>query len=585
MALDDIAGYSLRRRLGSGSVGTVWLVRDLASGRHAVLKRIPAPSITDPTTFERDLTTLLAIDHPHIARLIEVRQANNDWLLFGQHVPAGNLTALVDRRGDLTLGELVTLISPLADAVAILHTKGLHHGRLTPENILFDADGRPVITDTFLRSQDPTTTPADDIAALSALTELAAGTTTSFPATLFIDTNASVLARKVLDLSPPTPLNLAFPDHSVASSTSQAEGVPSIQLPPTAATPPIPRTLRTPDSAPGTRRKSTLGPTTVEPASGPAVSSPTSAPAAPDPRPIATPTFAGATPPFAGATPTLAGSTLRAAPTFGSRRSRTRRRSRRDTTRRARRDNTTRLNQILATTHRAPRSRRTAYGVVAASALAALVVTAIALTTLGILNTPTTNPAAAAPPSPTPTESASPTPIESTSPTPVAAPATPAPPSVQSTTPKPSFIPSATPKPSAIPPATPQPTSAASPWRKTLESLDQRRAHAFWTLNPAELDAVYQPGSAPWSADRALLASYQVQRIRIADLRLQIQHLQQEPTPGPAVILRVTDRLVSGAALTPTGRRTPFPPGPSTTRRITLIPTGKTWRITSIGPA
>ncbi|WP_432949099.1 protein kinase domain-containing protein [Kribbella sp. CA-253562] len=540
MALDDIAGYSLRRRLGSGSVGTVWLVRDLASGRHAVLKRIPAPSITDPTTFERDLTTLLAIDHPHIARLFEVRQANDDWLLFGQHVPAGNLTALLDRRGDLTLGELVTLISPLADAVAILHHQGLHHGRLTPANILFDADGRPVITDTFLRSQDPATTPADDIAALSALTELAAGTTTPFPATLFADTNASTLARKVLDLSPPTPLNLAFPDHATSAvsppSQPSPDRVPSIQLPPTAATPPA-----------ATR---------------------TSTPAAPDPRSTATPDRQPI------ATPAFAGPNLRAAPALGSRRSRTRRRSRRDTTRRARRDNTTRLNQILASTHRAPRSRRTAYGVVAASALAALVVTAIALTTLGILNTPTTNPAAAAPPSPPPTESASPTPTESTSPTSAAHPATPTPSSALPATPKPS-----------IAPATPQPTPAASSWRTTLESLDQRRAHAFWTLNPAELDAVYQPGSAPWTADRALLASYQAQKIRIAELRLQIQHLQQEPTPGPAVILRVTDRLVSGAALAPTGQRTPFPPGPSTTRRITLIPTGKTWRIAGISPA
>ncbi|GAB3819020.1 protein kinase domain-containing protein [Kribbella italica] len=482
MALDDIAGYSLRRKLGSGSAGTVWLVRDLASGRHAVLKRIPTPTITNPTVFERDLTTLLALNHPHIARLIEVRQSESDWLLFGQHIPAGNLTALLGRRGDLSLGELVTLISPLAEALSLLHHKGLHHGRLTPANILFDADGRPVITDTALRSQDPTTTQADDVRALSALTQLAAGTTTPFPATLFTHTTVPTLARKVLDLSPPTPLNLAFPDHSAAD-----------ELPPT------PNPLLTPRPAPA-------------------------------PTPISTPSVI---------------------PTAHPRRPNSRRKprrdsTRRDSTRRARRDNTTRLNQILAnTTHRAPRSRRTAYGVLAAAALAALVVTALALTTLGILDTPTTNPAAAAPPSPTPT-----TPT-SASPAPVVSPA-------------------------------PSPNSKA--WQQTLEALDQRRAHAFWTLNPAELDTVYQPGSHPWTTDRAALATYQAQKIRIANLRFHIEHLTQEPTPGPTITLRVTDRLISATALTPTGK-TQLPPGPPTTRRITLTPTGKTWRITTITPA
>ncbi len=493
MALDDIAGYSLRRKLGSGSAGTVWLVRDLASGRHAVLKRIPAPTITNPTVFERDLTTLLAINHPHIARLIEVRQSESDWLLFGQHVPAGNLTALLGRRGDLSLGELVTLISPLAEALAVLHHKGLHHGRLTPANILFDADGRPVITDTALRFQDPTTTQADDLTALAALTQLAAGTTTRFPATLFTHTTAPTLARKVLELSPPTPLNLAFPDHSIPE----------------------------PQSSPSR-------PLTPRPA--------------PTPAPIANPTVIPTNPTVI--------------PTAQPRRPQNRRKPRRDTTRRARRDNTTRLNQILAnTTHRAPRSHRTAYGVLAASALAALVVTALALTTLGILDTPTTNPAAAAPPSPTTPSPTTPTTATSATPT----------------------------------PATPTPVAPTSPnssqaWQQTLQALDQRRAHAFWTLNPAELDAVYEPGSHPWTTDRAALATYQAQKIRIANLRFQIEHLTQEPTPGPTITLRVTDRLISATALTPTGS-TQLPPGPPTTRRITLTPAGKTWRITTITPA
>ncbi|HEY0691855.1 MAG TPA: protein kinase, partial [Kribbella sp.] len=117
MALEDIGGYSLRRGLGSGSVGAVWLVRDLGSGRHAVLKRLPASSVPAAGEFRRDLALAQGVDHPHLARLLEVRQTEREWLMFSQYAAAGTLTGLLQRRGPLSLGELVTLISPLAQAL------------------------------------------------------------------------------------------------------------------------------------------------------------------------------------------------------------------------------------------------------------------------------------------------------------------------------------------------------------------------------------------------------------------------------------------------------------------------------------
>src|SRR5919106_172761 len=102
MALEDIAGYSLRRKLGSGSAGTVWLVRDRASGRNAVLKRVPTTAITDPEEFREHPAILQRIDHPHLARLQEIRETGTEWLLFSQYVVAGTLTALLGRRGPLS---------------------------------------------------------------------------------------------------------------------------------------------------------------------------------------------------------------------------------------------------------------------------------------------------------------------------------------------------------------------------------------------------------------------------------------------------------------------------------------------------
>jgi hypothetical protein len=59
----------------------------------------------------------------------------------------GSLAALLGRRGRLRPGEVVTAIAPVAAALAHAHGNGVVHGDLSPGNIVFTAEGRPVLTD------------------------------------------------------------------------------------------------------------------------------------------------------------------------------------------------------------------------------------------------------------------------------------------------------------------------------------------------------------------------------------------------------------------------------------------------------
>jgi hypothetical protein len=119
-------------------------------------------------------------------------------------------------------------------------------------------------------------------------------------------------------------------------------------------------------------------------------------------------------------------------------------------------------------------------------------------------------------------------------------------------------------------------------WLRLLQGLDARRAEVFATLDPMGLDAIYVPGSAPWQADRAMLASYRDQRMRIDGLQLRIEQVTVEREQPGTVVLRVVDRLVAGAALDRDGRRTVLPAGTPMTRLITLTGEGERWRISHI---
>ena len=186
-------------------------VRDLASGRNAVLKRIPITAIPDQEKLREDLAILQRIRHPHIARLLEFRETGAEWLLISQYVVAGSLTALRTRRGPLSPGELVTLLTPLAEALDHLHRSGLTHGSLTPTNTLFDADGRPVLTDTALHAGSP----ADDLRALAALSHEARADPSVFTADLFTTHD---LPSRLLTLAAAAAIDLAFPEDPTTTS-------------------------------------------------------------------------------------------------------------------------------------------------------------------------------------------------------------------------------------------------------------------------------------------------------------------------------------------------------------------------------
>jgi len=63
------------------------------------------------------------------------------------HAPGGSLATLLARRGSLEPGEVVTIGAPLAQALAAAHSRGLVHGDVSPANVLFTADGMPLLSD------------------------------------------------------------------------------------------------------------------------------------------------------------------------------------------------------------------------------------------------------------------------------------------------------------------------------------------------------------------------------------------------------------------------------------------------------
>jgi hypothetical protein len=144
-----VPGYTLQSLLGRGSSGEVWRAVPRAGGAAVAVKLLVDG---EPERQAREALMLGALDHPHLVRLHEVvhqprRGAAPRVALVLDLLEGGSLADLLARRGRLRPGEVVTTVAPVAAAVAHAHEQGIVHGDLSPGNVVFTAEGRPVLTD------------------------------------------------------------------------------------------------------------------------------------------------------------------------------------------------------------------------------------------------------------------------------------------------------------------------------------------------------------------------------------------------------------------------------------------------------
>ncbi|RKW71688.1 serine/threonine protein kinase [Galactobacter caseinivorans] len=122
--------------LGLGGEATAHLI-------HADGQRLVRRSALDPEATWGEVPE--AWDHPHLVWIKDVERRRRGLLL--EHLPGGSAAGLVAARGRLPMGEAVTLLVPVARALGHLHSWGATHGDVHPGNVLFRADGAPVLVD------------------------------------------------------------------------------------------------------------------------------------------------------------------------------------------------------------------------------------------------------------------------------------------------------------------------------------------------------------------------------------------------------------------------------------------------------
>jgi serine/threonine protein kinase len=160
-----IAGYDAVRWLGGGAQGSVWLVQpEDGSAPLAAKCYLPggpgrlgstAAEVRDGRNNASEITQewriLAHYDHEHLLRIHGVARLGGAWeggcALLMDHAAGGSVRDIVAARGPLTVGEVVTILTPLGQVLSFLQGNGVVHGDVSPGNVLLTAHGKPVLGD------------------------------------------------------------------------------------------------------------------------------------------------------------------------------------------------------------------------------------------------------------------------------------------------------------------------------------------------------------------------------------------------------------------------------------------------------
>lgn len=143
--------YELRRRIGFGAFGQVYLALDrlLSEPDHEAFVAVKfIPALGTPETAPAEASKTRRIEHPNVVRVLDSGNDGPDDFIVYEYIDGGTLAEHLQRHPPpLEPRKAAALMSGVARGVQAAHAAGLVHCDLKPSNILLTRDGVPKVTD------------------------------------------------------------------------------------------------------------------------------------------------------------------------------------------------------------------------------------------------------------------------------------------------------------------------------------------------------------------------------------------------------------------------------------------------------
>src|SRR5262247_1687960 len=170
-----IGRYEIRSQLGVGGMGEVYLAEDTRLHRRVALKVLPREVASNQDRmrrFEQEATAAASLNHPNIAHIYEIAEAEGLTFIALEYVDGVTLREKIHEE-QTDLKKLLRHLQHVAEGLAKAHAAGIVHRDLKPDNIMVTDDGHAKILDFGLAKLiEPEAHPSSDRALSEVATAL-----------------------------------------------------------------------------------------------------------------------------------------------------------------------------------------------------------------------------------------------------------------------------------------------------------------------------------------------------------------------------------------------------------------------------
>jgi serine/threonine protein kinase len=142
--------YKIERMVGKGGMGAVFLAHDLTLDREVAIKVLPPDISQDPKViqrFQQEAKTAAKLDHTNIIPIYRVESEGGLNYFVMKYIAGTSLEDVLEQKQPLTADYIQRVLWEAACALGHAHQRGIVHRDVKPANIMFDHDGRVMLTD------------------------------------------------------------------------------------------------------------------------------------------------------------------------------------------------------------------------------------------------------------------------------------------------------------------------------------------------------------------------------------------------------------------------------------------------------
>jgi serine/threonine-protein kinase len=144
-----IGKYIIKRELGRGGMGAVYLAEQTGLGREVAIKELVPSAAADPTALKRFLQeaqVMARTSHPNLVQVHDLEQIGAANYIVLEFVRGKSLRDWLNR-GEIPLPQVFAVMHGVLQALDYAHRHAIVHRDMKPENVLLSDEGAVKVAD------------------------------------------------------------------------------------------------------------------------------------------------------------------------------------------------------------------------------------------------------------------------------------------------------------------------------------------------------------------------------------------------------------------------------------------------------